>query len=185
MSDANSEHGSYGGTPSAPAGWYLDPATGVQRWWDGTAWGPQAPGQGDHLPPSQGVRDEERTWSMWSHLGPLLVLVGGMVLSAGALSIFAFVFPLVVMNTIGNRSAQVRAHAVESLNFQLSMLVYSVGLLVVSIVVGLLTLGFGLLVIVPVIIALAIFELVVMVLASVQASNGGFYRYPITIRFVS
>lgn len=144
-----------------------------------------APGQGgDHLPPSQEGSDEERTWSMWSHLGPLLVLVGGMVLSAGAVSIFAFVFPLVVMNTVGSRSAGVRAHAVESLNFQLSMLVYSVALLVVAVVVGLLTLGFGLLFIIPVMIALAIFEVVVMILASVQASNAGFYRYPITIRFV-
>lgn len=122
---------------------------------------------------------------MWSHLGPLLVLIGGMVLSAGTLSIFAFAFPLVVMNTVGNRSARVREHAVESLNFQLSMLIYSVGLLIVAIVVGILTLGFGLLLLIPIIITLGIFELVVMVLATVQASNGGFYRYPITIRFVS
>jgi uncharacterized Tic20 family protein len=122
---------------------------------------------------------------MWSHLGPLAVLIGGMVLSAGTLSIFAFAFPLVVMNTVGNRSARVREHAVESLNFQLSMLIYSVGLLIVAIVVGIVTLGFGLLLLIPIIITLGIFELVVMVLATVQASNGGFYRYPITIRFVS
>lgn len=122
---------------------------------------------------------------MWSHLGPLLVLIGGMVLSAGTLSIFAFAFPLVVMNTVGNRSARVREHAVESLNFQLSMLIYSVGLIIVAIAVGIVTLGFGLLLLIPIIITLGIFELVVMVLATVQASNGGFYRYPITIRFVS
>jgi uncharacterized protein len=122
---------------------------------------------------------------MWSHLGPLAVLIGGMVLSAGTLSIFAFAFPLVVMNTVGSRSARVREHAVESLNFQLSMLIYSVGLLIVAIAVGIVTLGFGLLFLIPIIIALGIFELVVMVIATVQASNGGFYRYPITIRFVS
>lgn len=122
---------------------------------------------------------------MWSHLGPLLVLIGGMVLSAGTLSIFAFAFPLVVMNTVGNRSARVREHAVESLNFQLSMLIYSVGLIIVAIAVGIVTLGFGLLFLIPIIITLGIFELVVMVIATVQASNGGFYRYPITIRFVS
>ncbi|HEY0772981.1 MAG TPA: DUF4870 domain-containing protein [Nocardioidaceae bacterium] len=184
MTDANSEPGSYGGSSSAPAGWYQDPATGEQRWWDGNAWGP-APGQGGYVPPTPSGVDEEKTWSMWSHLGPLAVLIGGMVLSAGTLSIFAFAFPLVVMNTVGNRSARVREHAVESLNFQLSMLIYSVGLIIVAIAVGIVTLGFGLLLLIPIIITLGIFELVVMVLATVQASNGGFYRYPITIRFVS
>lgn len=121
---------------------------------------------------------------MWSHLGPLLVVAAGMLLSAGLLSIFAFVFPLVVMNTVGERSAQVRAHAVESLNFQLSILLYSVVLLILTFLVGVGTLGFGLLVMIPLLVALGVFEVVVMIIASVQASNGGFYRYPLAIRFV-
>jgi len=29
--------------PMPPPAWYPDPATGVQRWWDGTAWAPTAP----------------------------------------------------------------------------------------------------------------------------------------------
>lgn len=29
--------------PQPTPGWYPDPATGTQRWWDGTAWGVQAP----------------------------------------------------------------------------------------------------------------------------------------------
>lgn len=172
-------------TPQAPAGWYPDPVTGRQRWWDGTAWGAEAPAPVSRPPAAGQDPSLDRTWAMWSHLGPLLVLVGGLLLSAGALSIFAFVFPLVVMNTVGSRSAPVRAHAVESLNFQLTMLVYGVSLLVLTVVVGLVTFGIGLLVLIPVILALAVFEVVVMVIASVQASNGGFYRYPITIRFVS
>ena len=121
---------------------------------------------------------------MWSHLGPLLVVAAGMLLSAGLLSIFAFVFPLVVMNTVGERSAQVRVHAVESLNFQLSILLYSVVLLILTFLVGVGTLGFGLLVMIPLLVALGVFEVVVMIIASVQASNGGFYRYPLAIRFV-
>ena len=121
---------------------------------------------------------------MWSHLGPLLVAVGAGLVTAGALSIFAFVFPLVVMNTVGNRSALVRAHAVESLNFQLSILVYSLALLVVLGLVTVVTLGFGLILMIPVLIGLVVFEVVVMIVASVRASNGGFYRYPLNIRFV-
>lgn len=121
---------------------------------------------------------------MWSHLGPLLMGVAAMIATAGALSIFTFVFPLIVMNTIGSRSARVRAHAVESLNFQLSMLLYSVTLTIVMLVVALATIGLGLLVMIPALIALGLFWVVVMVIASVQASNGGFYRYPLNIRFV-
>jgi uncharacterized Tic20 family protein len=182
VTDENGGHDPRGGAPSAPAGWYHDPSTGGQRWWDGAAWGPTA--TGGYAPSATGVAGEEQTWSLWSHLGPLLVALGGMVLSAGALSIFAFVFPLVVMNTVGSRSDRVRQHAVESLNFQLSMLVYSLSLVVLAVVVGLVTLGFGLLFVIPVMIALAVFEIVAMVIASVQANKGGFYRYPLSIRFV-
>lgn len=121
---------------------------------------------------------------MWSHLGPLLVGVAAMLMTGGALSIFAFVFPLVVLNTVGNRSAQVRAHAAESLNFQLSMLLYSVTLMIVLVVVALTTFGVGLLVMIPALIGIAVFWVVVMIIASVQASNGGFFRYPLNIRFV-
>lgn len=121
---------------------------------------------------------------MWSHLGPLLVGVAAMLVTAGALSIFAFVFPLVVLNTVGNRSAQVRAHATESLNFQLSMLLYSVTLMIVLFVVAVATFGVGLLVMIPAMIGIAVFWVVVMIIASVQASNGGFFRYPLNIRFV-
>lgn len=30
-------------SPPVPAGWYPDPQTGHQRWWDGAQWGPFAP----------------------------------------------------------------------------------------------------------------------------------------------
>ena len=121
---------------------------------------------------------------MWSHLGPLRVGVAAMLVTAGVLSIFTFVFPLVVLNTVGTRSAQVRAHAVESLNFQLSMLLYTVTLTIVLFVVAIATLGLGLLVMIPAMIGIAVFWVVVMIIASVQASNGGFFRYPLNIRFV-
>lgn len=29
--------------PQPPPGWYPDPATGGQRWWDGTTWATQSP----------------------------------------------------------------------------------------------------------------------------------------------
>ena len=85
-----------------------------------------------------------------------------------------FVAPLVVLLVFGPRSAYVRAHAVESLNFNLSWLLYALvsGILVIV--------GIGLLLL----IALGIAYVVLVVIASVRANNGEFFRYPLTIRFI-
>ena len=85
-----------------------------------------------------------------------------------------FLAPLIVLVVFGPRSAYVRAHAVESLNFNLSWLLY-------TIVAGILLLvGIGLLIL----IALGITYVVLVIIASVRANNGEFFRYPLTIRFV-
>ncbi len=120
--------------------------------------GPPAPGQ---RPLSA---DQERLWAMLAHL-----------LSFVAAYLFlGFVAPLVVMLVFGPRSAYVRAHAVESLNFNLSWLLYAI----VSVV--LIFIGIGILLL----LALGIAYVVLIVVASIRANNGEFYRYPLTIRFV-
>ena len=108
--------------------------------------------------------DQERLWAMLAHL-----------LSFVAAYLFlGFVAPLVVMLVFGPRSAYVRAHAVESLNFNLSWLLYAI----VSVV--LIVIGIGILLL----LALGIAYVVLIVVASIRANNGQFYRYPLTIRFV-
>lgn len=120
--------------------------------------GPPAPGQRP-LPP-----DQERLWAMLAHL-----------LSFVAAYLFlGFVAPLVVLLVFGPRSAYVRAHAVESLNFNLSWLLYAI----VSVV--LIFIGIGILLL----LALGIAYVVLIIIASVRANNGEFFRYPLTIRFV-
>ena len=118
----------------------------------GTQPGPPAPAQ------------DERTWALASHIGCVV----------GAWFAMAFLVPLVIMLIKGKESAFVRYHAVESLNFQLSMLIY----LFVSILLAFLIVG---LFILPV---LGVLWLVFVVIATVKASNGEGYRYPLTIRFV-
>jgi uncharacterized Tic20 family protein len=75
----------------------------------------------------------------------------------------------------GNDSAFVRRHAVESLNFQISLLIY----LVVSLVLAFVLIGFLLMAVV------GVFALVVIILATIKAANGEDYRYPLCIRLVS
>jgi uncharacterized protein len=118
------------------------------------------------LPPGQRPLppDQERLWAMLAHL-----------LSFVAAYVFlGFVAPLIVLLVFGQRSAYVRAHAVESLNFNLSWLLYAIVAVILVVV------GIGILIL----IALGIAYLVLVVIASIRANNGEFFRYPLTIRFV-
>ena len=127
-------------------------------------------GYGYQAGPPQ-TTQEERTWALAGHIGSIL----------GAWIAMAFLVPLAVLLIKGSTSPFVRHHAVESLNFQLSMLLY----LIVGVLLSVLTLGVGLVVVLPVGVVLGVLWLVFVVLATVKASNGESYRYPLTIRFVS
>ena len=109
--------------------------------------------------------DQERLWGMLAHLLSFVA----------AYLALGFVAPLVVLLVFGPRSAYVRAHAVESLNFNLSWLLCAI--------VGgiLLIIGIRL----QILIARGIAAVVLVIIASVQANNGQFFRYPLTIRFIS
>ena len=108
--------------------------------------------------------DQERLWATLAHL---LSFVAAYIA-------LGFLAPLIVLLLFGQRSAYVRAHAVESLNFNLSWLLYAiVGALLIFIGIGILIL-----------IALGIAYVILIVVASIRANNGVFYRYPLTIRFV-
>jgi uncharacterized Tic20 family protein len=115
---------------------------------------------GQPLPP-----DQERLWAMLSHL-----------LSFVAAYLFlGFVAPLVVLLVFGPRSPYVRAHAVESLNFNLTWLLYGI----IAVILAFVLIGFLILAI------LGVAYVVLVIIASVQANNGQFFRYPLTIRFIS
>ena len=108
--------------------------------------------------------DQERLWAMLAHL---LSIVAAYIA-------LGFLAPLIVLLLFGPRSAYVRAHAVESLNFNLSWLLYGV----IAVILALVLIGFLILVV------LGIAYVVLVIIASVKANNGEVYRYPVTIRFV-
>ena len=114
---------------------------------------------------------EERNWAAAAHLGAF-------VAAYVALGLLA---PLIVLLVKGGRSPYVRRHSVESLNFQITILIWAG----VAFLLALITLGIGLILIVPVALAVVVFYLVVVILAGVRALNGQDYRYPLTFRFVS
>jgi len=116
---------------------------------------------------------------MWAHLGALLAIV--------ITGFLGWLPPLIIMQTRGQESAFVRAHAVESLNFQLTLIV---GGLVAGVVGAILFVLLIWTVIVPILIfiawlAIGIGALVFMIMGSVSASRGEPYRYPVNFRMVN
>jgi uncharacterized Tic20 family protein len=107
-----------------------------------------------------------RTWNVLCHA---TALAGFFVPWAGHI-----LGPLIVWLAKRGDSPEIDEHGKESLNFQISMLIYNViaGLLCLVLI------GFVILFI------LHILNLVLVIVASIQASEGKLYRYPIAIRLI-
>src|SRR5215212_6609910 len=82
--------------------------------------------------------------------------------------------PLIVWLMKRDESPEIDAHGKEAVNFQLSMLIYNL----VAAVFCLILIGFVFLAI------LWVLNAVLVIIAAIKASDGEFYRYPMTIRFI-
>ncbi len=113
------------------------------------------------------VSKDERTWGMLAHLSALL---GYLVLPFGNI-----IAPLVIWLVKKDESQFVADQAKESLNFQISLLIYAVisGVLI-FVIIGIFLLG-----------ALYILGIVMTIIGTIKANNGESYRYPLTIRLIS
>ena len=107
-----------------------------------------------------------RTWTVLCHDS---ALVGFFVPWAGHI-----LGPLIVWVAKRGDSPEIDEHGKESLNFQISMLIYNL----IAGVLCLVLIGFVILGI------LHVLNLVLVIVASIQASEGKLYRYPITIRLI-
>jgi uncharacterized Tic20 family protein len=107
-----------------------------------------------------------RTWCVLAHA---TALVGFLVPLAGHI-----VGPLIIWLAKRADSPEIDAHGKESMNFQLSMLIYNL----ISGLLCLVLIGFFALAI------LHILNVVFVIVASIQASEGKLYRYPLAIRLI-
>ena len=107
-----------------------------------------------------------RTWCAFIHASALLGVIfhfPGHLLG-----------PLILWLIKRDDSPELDAHGKEAVNFQISMLIYNV----VAAIFCLVLVGFAFLAI------LWILNAVFVIIAAIQASDGKFYRYPMTIRFI-
>lgn len=124
------------------------------------------PASGAPPPPSQLSEKDARTWAMLCHLSSL----AGYVIPFG--NIFG---PLLVWQLKKNEHPLIDTQGKESLNFQISFTIYMVvAAASIFCVVGIVLLP-----------ALAIAEVVFVIIASIKANNGEDYRYPLTIRMIT
>src|SRR2546423_13166177 len=118
-------------------------------------------------PPTPSTSSDARTWCVLCHASALAGLF---------FHFLGHLFgPLIVWLVKRGDSPEIDAHGKESLNFQISMLIYdAIAAILCFVLIG-----------IPILIALWILNTVFVIIASVKASEGKFYRYPITIRFIS
>lgn len=109
---------------------------------------------------------DERMWGMLCHLSAL----SGLIIPFGNL-----IGPLVVYTLKKDEYAFVADQGKESLNFQISVLIY----LMISGIAVLLLVGIFFLLFVPFI------AIILTVLAAVRANDGEYYRYPFCIHFIN
>ncbi len=112
------------------------------------------------------LNKDARMWAMICHLSALAGLVVPVV--------GCIVGPLVIWQIKKEEFPFVDEQGKEAVNFQISMLIY-------GIVAGLLCFACVGFVLLP---AVAIFDLIFLLIAAVKANDGYHYRYPLTIRFI-
>jgi uncharacterized Tic20 family protein len=127
--------------------------------------------------PSTMSAQDERTWGAISHAGAVVA----MVCSAGFLG---FLASLAVYFVYKDRGPFVRAHAANSINVQISMFIWLVVAGIAYVILGLVTLGIGFVVFLPVFAVPFVVAGVLHVIGAVKAYNGEWWNPPLTPQLV-
>jgi uncharacterized protein len=113
--------------------------------------------------------DDEKLWAALSHG---LTFLGWMILVGNILP------PLIIYVAKKDSSPFVAEHARESLNFQISILIYTLCAFLLMITIVLIPLSFIFFSVV------GVFDLVCVIIAIIKATNGEMFRYPCSLRLV-
>lgn len=117
------------------------------------------------------VTDDERTYALIMHLSLIAHLF---------LTLIAFGIPLIMWLVKKEESPFLDDHGREAVNFQISLLIWSIIFTIAAVPITIITCGVGFFVaFIPTVVAV-----VGMIQAAVAANRGEFYRYPMTFRFV-
>lgn len=138
-----------------------------------------------------------RLWGMWCHLSAIVCAPCNAIM----ISFVSLVVPYLVWVAGRDKHPFINEQGKESLNFQISMALYTIAAGILFVFLFFLTCGvalssqnlgdavgniFALLAIAFVILValFVIFQMAVIILAAVKAYNGQSYRYPFALRFL-
>ena len=108
---------------------------------------------------------QERNWAMGCHL----IALAGFVFPFGNI-----IGPLIFWQIKKDESEFIADQGKESLNFQISIILYSIiAAFLILFIIG-----------IPLLIAILAFDLIMIIIAGLKANEGQRYRYPLTLRLV-
>ena len=108
---------------------------------------------------------DERTWAMLCHFSAF----AGLIFPFGN-----FLAPLIIWLIKKEEFPFVEDQGKEVLNFQISMTIYFIGsMILIVVLIG-----------IPILIVLGIFNVIITIIAGIKANDGESYRYPINLRLI-
>ena len=119
---------------------------------------------------------EERQWALFAHLSALL----GCILTGAWFGWGCFIGPLIIWLVKKDTMPFVDDQAKEALNFNITVAIIGVALLVLTLI----TFGLGALLALPIGVVVGVGWLVCTILAAIRANEGVQYRYPFTLRLI-
>lgn len=112
-----------------------------------------------------GGNKDEMMWATLAHAGTF----AGLIVPFGNI-----IAPLAIYLIKREESAYIAEHAKESLNFQISLMIYMIiSAILILVFIGIIALA-----------VLSILWIIFAIQASIAAHKGESYRYPMTIRFI-
>ncbi len=114
------------------------------------------------------ITPEERDENMWGMFCHLSAFAGYFIPFGNIIG------PIIIWSIKKDEYPLVNDQGKESINFQISMVIY----VLISLVLAFVLIGF------PLLIGLAIFNLIMIVVAALKANEGVLFRYPFSIKFI-
>jgi uncharacterized protein len=110
-------------------------------------------------------QQDERMWAMFCHLSAF----AGYIVPFGSI-----LGPLIIWSIKKEQYPAIDQHGKDALNFQISIAIY----MIISAILIIILVGIFML------IALWVFQTVMIIIASIKANNGEEFKYPLSMHFI-